>query len=142
MIVVIVGSNPSTASKGISPFLVNTKSRATLDKWICDMSKSYPQEIYAVRHLNVANHTTENNRPLNLKEIKAALETLETNIKSAEPDRVIAVGKTATKALTLLCIPHLAMPHPSGLNRQLNDPEFVAQKIKELAEYCSPAPKV
>jgi uracil-DNA glycosylase len=29
------------------------------------------------------------------------------------------------------------MPHPSGLNRQLNDKEFVEEKIKGLANYLA-----
>ena len=33
---------------------------------------------------------------------------------------------------------YFAMPHPSGLNRQLNDPEFIEEKIKRLIEYMSP----
>jgi uracil-DNA glycosylase len=73
-----------------------------------------------------------------MKQIKESLDQLKSSAEVQEPDRIIALGKTAEKALTLLHIPHMAMPHPSGLNRKLNDKTYVEQKIKELVEYCSP----
>jgi hypothetical protein len=38
--------------------------------------------------------------------------------------KVVALGKSAEKALTKLKVPHYPMPHPSGRNRLLNDAEF------------------
>jgi uracil-DNA glycosylase len=43
--------------------------------------------------------------------------------------RVIALGNEASKALG--DIPHFKLPHPSGRNRQLNDKEFIAEKLKQ-----------
>jgi uracil-DNA glycosylase len=55
------------------------------------------------------------------------------------PWRIVALGKTAEKALTLLRYNFYVMSHPSGLNRQLNDPKFVEEKIKGLREYLKPS---
>lgn len=77
-----------------------------------------------------------------MSEIKASLDRLRRNIEvDVVPDKIVALGKTAERALQMLGIEHFAMPHPSGLNRKLNDPEYVAEKINGLREYLSP-PKI
>lgn len=45
--------------------------------------------------------------------------------------RIIALGNEASKKLKKAGLPHFKMPHPSGLNRQVNDKKFIAKKIKE-----------
>ena len=50
-------------------------------------------------------------------------------------DKVIALGNVASDSLKKLDIIHFKMPHPSGLNRQLNDKEFEKKKIKECYNY-------
>ena len=50
-------------------------------------------------------------------------------------DKVIALGNVASNSLKKLNIDHFKMPHPSGLNRQLNDKEFEKTKIKECYNY-------
>lgn len=89
-------------------------------------------------HVNVLNEKTENNRPLNGAEIKAALPRLAIDLKGV--DRVVALGKTAAKALSQLGVSFYEMPHPSGRNRLLNDVTYVEQKVKGLLEYCSSSP--
>jgi uracil-DNA glycosylase len=53
------------------------------------------------------------------------------------PDKIVALGKTAEKALTLLGYDFYAMPHPSGLNRKLNDKDYIEEKIKGLRDYIN-----
>ena len=50
-------------------------------------------------------------------------------------DKVIALGNVASNSLKRLNIDHFKMPHPSGLNRQLNDKDFEKKKIKECYNY-------
>ena len=50
-------------------------------------------------------------------------------------DKVIALGNVASNSLKKLNKDHFKMPHPSGLNRQLNDKEFEKKKIKECYNY-------
>ena len=40
---------------------------------------------------------------------------------------IIALGKNASKAL--LDIPHFSLPHPSGLNRKINDKALVQSEL-------------
>lgn len=48
---------------------------------------------------------------------------------------VITLGRTAAAAIEELRIDHFRLPHPSGRNRQLNDPEFVKEKLKRCRGY-------
>ena len=134
--VMIVGSNPSTKSSNLSAFDTSTKSGRTVDEWLSPLGK-YISEIIA---LNVYDRPTENNRSLTQKEIKAGCKTVERWVDYHKPDVVVAFGKTASKALTLLGIEHYEMPHPSGLNRQLNDPNHIVEKLKGLEALLQPTP--
>lgn len=75
------------------------------------------------------------NKPLTRKQIRNHLPEFSKRLDNLAGDRVIALGKTAEYGCQILGIPFLAMPHPSGLNRQLNDKEFVARKIEELRKF-------
>lgn len=50
-------------------------------------------------------------------------------------DKVIALGGFPSKALTELGINHHMLPHPSGLNRKLNDAEYEKQQVNLCKEY-------
>ena len=90
-------------------------------------------------YLNVTNQKTGNNRPLKISEVRDALANLKRDMNYIGPDRIVALGKTAAKALTLLGVDFYEMPHPSGRNRLLNDPNYVQEKVKGLVSYCQPA---
>jgi uracil-DNA glycosylase len=123
MIVVFIGSNPSTRSPDDTAFHISTKSRQILMSWIDNKN-------IEIIFDNISNIKTENNRPLSLKEIKQSLPILTKSIQDKNPDRIVTLGKTAEKALSLIDLfEFFAAPHPSGLNRQLNDKEYV-EKMK------------
>lgn len=46
---------------------------------------------------------------------------------------LIALGNNASKALD--SIPHFKLPHPSGLNRQVNNKEFINSRLLECKKY-------
>lgn len=48
---------------------------------------------------------------------------------------VVALGRVASEALTRIGVDHYRMPHPSGLNRQLNDDEFLREAIEGCRSY-------
>jgi hypothetical protein len=125
--IVFVGSNPSNASTSEDAFHGSTRSSQILSEWTNGIQGDK-------KFVNVLGQKTENNRPLKASEIKAALPRLTQDIAGA--DRIVALGKTATRALTLLGASFYELPHPSGLNRVCNDPVYVAQKVKGLLEYC------
>lgn len=133
VITLFVGSNPSQQSLTDAAFHGTTRSSQILTEWMKDIQG-------AKVHVNVLNKKTEDNRPLKRGEITANLERLASDIKGIAPTYIVALGKTAATALTLLGVKFYEMPHPSGRNRLLNDSVFVATKVKGLTEYCSASP--
>lgn len=51
--------------------------------------------------------------------------------------RVVALGNFAAEALEKAGIHHFKLPHPSPLNRQINDPEYINRILNECREYLS-----
>ena len=52
-------------------------------------------------------------------------------------DKIIAVGRQVSDALRERGIEHHEIPHPSGLNRKLNDRNYVNGMIGELKKYLT-----
>lgn len=46
---------------------------------------------------------------------------------------IIALGNNASKVMTPT--KHFKLPHPSGRNRQINDKQFITNKLSECREY-------
>lgn len=128
--VLLIGSNPSSSTANNSAFVNDTKSGKLIQEWIKGIDADFFYD-------NVSRIKTDNNRPLSIPEIKDSLPDLVKRIEGTYPDRIVALGKTAHKALALLNIEHYEMPHPSGANRQLNDKSFTAEKIKEFATFAA-----
>jgi uracil-DNA glycosylase len=133
MTIVFVGSNPSEASPTCVPFLCGTKSRTTLTSWI--VRAGICTDSRKLLFCNIADYFTPNNRALSKSEIISSIP----RIKSAlsKYTHIVALGKTAHKALELAGIPHLELSHPSGLNRKLNCPLFVNKQISKLRDYTN-----
>jgi hypothetical protein len=49
--------------------------------------------------------------------------------------RVIALGNFAAEALQRAGIQHFKLPHPSPLNRQINDHQFINQQLSDCRDY-------
>lgn len=130
--ILFLGSNPSKSSSSTLPFWEDSRSRKILDLWL---SRIALYDRYSIVFANVLDYPTEKNRPLKLSEIRSSLPELQSKILGVVPTKIVSLGNTASTALTLLRVEHFAMPHPSGLNRQLNDKIFVEEKVKSLENY-------
>lgn len=54
---------------------------------------------------------------------------------SKEYDRILALGQDVSRALTSMGIHHFRLPHPSGLNRQMNDKKYVHDQLEACKNY-------
>ena len=133
--ILFVGSNPSQKAGKTVAFWHDARSTKILNKWTSRLDGS---QIESISFANVSNAVTPGNRPLTSSEIQVASPRLKADIDKMQPTKIIALGKTAEKALTLLGLQFYAMPHPSGLNRLLNDPAYVEEKINGLKNYINP----
>lgn len=53
-------------------------------------------------------------------------------------DKIITLGVAPSSYLRVLKIDHFPLPHPSGLNRKLNDPLYVQKQLDRAKDYlCS-----
>lgn len=51
--------------------------------------------------------------------------------------KVVAWGPAVSKHLSVAGIEHFTLPHPSPLNRQINDHKFIRQKLDECKEFLN-----
>jgi len=112
-----IGDKPSKCNIDPQVAFVGTRSYKTLLDWIYKMNLSINQIcLYNVDDfVKIVNH--QKTLPIH------------------EHDQIVALGKEASIALNKAIIPHLRIPHPSGLNRKLNDPQFVNKFLKECKHY-------
>ena len=52
-------------------------------------------------------------------------------------NKVIALGGFASRALSRARVPHHVLPHPSPLNRKLNDKQYEKECIDKCKEYLN-----
>ncbi len=131
MVVLFVGSNPSKSSPDSSAFHESVRSRKTIDEWISSINANFV-------FMNVSDEKTEGNKPLSIAAIRKSLPQLRLKIAEYPDAKVVALGKTAAKALALAGIEEfLVLPHPSGMNRQLNDPNAVYNAKQSLIKYIN-----
>ena len=115
-----------------TPLWKDSRSRKILDSWLSRISLDHPHSIVLA---NVSDDPTEGNRPLKMREVRLKLNELSLKIQDIKPDKIIALGKTAARALTLLHLDFYEMPHPSPINRVLNNKEKVQEYIDGLKTY-------
>lgn len=127
--ILFIGSNPSNRASSNDAFTEDTVSGRILREWIKGIDGM-------ILFDNIASQKTPDNRPLNQNERALARVSLLERINRINPTRLVALGKAASGELTRLKLEHLEMPHPSGLNRKLNDKSYVAEKICALQDYC------
>ena len=109
--VIIVGQNPSAVEK--------SGTFKELDQWVAEWKLNSGYDF-----MNCSDEVGQK-YTIDYDSLKV----------TSKYDKVIALGNVASNSLKKLNIDHFKMPHPSGLNRQLNDKEFEKKKIKECYNY-------
>jgi len=117
-VVYFIADKPTKKNISKSIPLVGTNSYKTLLNWIADMHL----DITRVRIYN------QSDRPFDGDSERFLIKGV-----TSGKLKVIALGKKAAEYLQTLDLPdYYALPHPSGLNRQLND----KKKLKETLSQC------
>lgn len=123
--VLFVGQSPKTYLNKKEPF-VGTTSYRRLMTWLNCLGPDV-QVLFTNATQEVAGKSITENDLMELNKV----------IQDFDPDYIIALGKLASNALTHIDVAHLAGPHPSGLNRKLNDKQFVDKWLKLMIEYVN-----
>lgn len=113
--IVFVGDKPS--AKNLDPNIpfVGTKSYKTLLGWIADLDVDL--NVTKVRNKDAA-------------EELAILQSW-----FPHPIKIVALGNAAAEALERCGASYFKLPHPSGLNRQLNDKDFLKKRLLQCKEW-------
>jgi hypothetical protein len=113
--VLIVGINPSTAA--------NSKTISRLCTWAEQLGIDYYSFVNCISQPGLYSF---NDIDYNfLAECSKGYE------------KVIALGNFPSKALKKINIKHFTLPHPSGLNRKLNDPMYVKDQLEKCRDYIN-----
>ena len=108
-----IGDKPSKRNIDPRVAFVGTSSYKTLLNWIHQMNLSI-NDIMVYNSNAFVNEIQE---------------------KITENDQIVALGREASTILTQHNIPHHHIPHPSGLNRKLNDNKKINKFLQECKEY-------
>ena len=110
-----IGDKPSKRNVDPKVAFVGTTSYKTLLEWIYRMNLSV--------------------NDIMLYNAKAFIQDVQDEVN--EDDFVVALGREASTLLEHYHIPHHKIPHPSGLNRMLNDKKQVNEFLKGCKEYVN-----
>lgn len=110
----IVGHSPGKVEQAKSP------TRNRVRRWL---------HLAGIQHYDWSNLVHYHTTGLKMSEV-----TLEPSFVR-QYAAVIALGRSAAEWLGRQGIPHLAVPHPSGLNRAWNDPAREPHTIQQIKEY-------
>lgn len=124
----IVGSNPQQRSESNLPF-DGAKSFPILKDWIKEFGDV---NIFII---NVYDHHVDQAKAICKYRLCSSVMNLKHKIYAIEPDKIIALGVVAAKALSIVDSEYFMMPHPSGKNLALNDKMHVADVIDRCKEY-------
>lgn len=112
MRVVFIGDSPSKSNIDPDLAFVGTKSYKKLLEWIWHLDLS-------VNNIEMFN---KDFAPI---------------IEDGKYDKIIALGVNASKELDKYGVKHFKLPHPSGLNRLLNDKKYVDKIIVDCKNWLN-----
>lgn len=121
--IVFVGDKPS--SKNLDPKIpfVGTRSYKTLLNWIIELN------------IDISNVILCNKDNFKIDYTDYIVEKHDSTTYINSSDKIIALGKNASKYLKLLGCNHFEMDHPSGMNRNLNCPKYIKDKLNSCKKY-------
>jgi len=116
MRILLVGQNPKEIIQVEHPFY-ESRSIKTLGKWVVRLHLGWNDNVF---YTNASNKLGK----ITLKDANPYL-----SCYSLTSDKIIALGNYASRALKKLNVDHFKLPHPSGLNRKLNDKKWVDEQL-------------
>ena len=127
MRVLLVAANPATEAQIAFP-LAGTRSEKTFLKWVQKLGVSFPYPYWTI---NASCKVAKTTSSLRVKDYNLEL----IRKLGSSVDKVVALGKYASEGCRRAGIEHFMLPHPSGLNRKLNDPNFIEEELNKCRMY-------
>ena len=131
--VIFVGDKPSKTNIDPDVAFVGTKSYDKLCSWIPKLDISL-NDIVICNKKDIKSNSYKN--PKNVNDFRFEITTnVHIPFDPKKGDKVIALGAQAALYLDDIECEHFMLPHPSGLNRKLNDKKFEAKILRECREF-------
>lgn len=120
-----VGDQPS--AKNIDPEIpfVGTQSYKRLLDWIWQLNLSTVDVVICNKH--------QIHQYSYIDQFYVQLPNFQSDIMCG--DAVVALGNQASKKLTKMGVEHFLLPHPSGLNRKLNNKKYVKKILGDCKKW-------
>lgn len=128
MRVLFVGQNPGKTNLSNDEAFVGTKSYDALRDWI---------DVLGIRNYDMVNCSANPNEKFTTNTIKQLAMNHMLMETFTNYDRIFALGKISSDVLNILEIAHFKLPHPSGLNRKLNDKKWLINTLKQAKDYLN-----
>lgn len=128
MKVLLVGQNPSRHNLDPKIAFKGSKSFKVIEEWVQEMSLSDCGYM-------LVNAFPKVNQKYKKADVEVAISRVKNYMEMIKPQKVIALGKMAAKVLKKANIEHFELPHPSGLNRKLNNVEWLQEELHKARNY-------
>ena len=110
---------------------INPSSHKTVDKHCITIKRLFKwMDALNIKYFSFVNCISSPG-----KYSKSDIEYEFLNKCTREYDAVLALGNFPSEALTKINIKHFKLPHPSGLNRLLNDSNYELSVLNNCREY-------
>lgn len=119
----LIAQNPKT-EHNLSYPLEGTKSGDTIIKWVTSIA-------YDCNFL-VSNASNTIGKPIVTED---DMSRLREEYSFYRPEKIITFGRVAERTISELGWEYFKMPHPSGLNRKLNNRHYVDKMIQDMVTY-------
>jgi len=131
MKIIFVGCNPSPKNADSRVPFVGTRSGSIFFRWTEELGLSRDQ--YEI--INVSSKVTKSSAQVKKSDISLEQVAKAILLLSGKKTKIITLGTMAAWALEQLKIDHFSLPHPSGLNRKLNDKNFAKEQLRLCKKY-------
>lgn len=121
--VLVVGLNPSLNNVDPTVPFSGTRSGITLKSWMTTLG------LPEIRLINVSDR-------IDYKDPKS-MELIRLELRSIGYNKIIALGNEVSKILKKLDKKHFKLPHPSGRNRLLNDPQYIIRQLGKCGRWLN-----
>lgn len=92
-------------------------------QWLDEM-----EMIYTVSFTNISYDPNWDGKLVDTAFLKASI---------GEHDKIVAWGPKVSTYLSKMGIDHFTLPHPSPLNRQINNSAYISQRLQQCKEYIT-----
>ena len=126
--ILFVASNPSKLNTDPKIAMVGSKSEKTFNGWAEYLS---PQKDYVV--INTCDKVLNDKETIKMEDYD--FERLKTWTQDKHVTKIVALGNVAATALKAIGVDHYKLPHPSPLNRFLNNTVQVEAVLEDCKQW-------